>query len=392
MIKYICIFILNAFLCYSQSYKPFINQILENNMEIKIYSEYLNGVSLDTKINNFLPDPQISYSYMANNDISNLNKQEFSISQSFEFPYSYIIKSDIASFQDSVNKYKFYEFKKAILLKSFEKLSEYIFNQKYIAQLIEVALNYENIVKAMQTKFDKAEIGLTDLNKVKVNYATAKYKLDNARITLNNIVYDINKLNGGINSNLELFNYDELPLKDNWDTLIQSLVEADHNIQAFNNQIELEDKKLALAKISYLPTLSVAYHYEKDLDLDFSGIQLGMSIPLFENKSKVPKAENELSLIKLQKQNYLNEYIFRKKKLFEKATLLKKIIEAQKQYIDTNQSNINKKSLDSAYISLTQYFYDNTLYYDAQNSILESELEYYKTLYELNIEIIMNEY
>ena len=102
MNKYILLIIISLSSAYSQNYENVIKQILSNNKEIEVFGEYLNSNTLESKFNNLPSNPDFEYSFLKGSGIMNANKQEFVISQPFEFPTIYSIKSDISFSQFSI--------------------------------------------------------------------------------------------------------------------------------------------------------------------------------------------------------------------------------------------------------------------------------------------------
>lgn len=383
MYKIITFMLLIYSYSFSQGYESIITSIVNNNKELKAYNQYLNSVNIESKFNNLPLNPEIEYAYLKGNSSS---KQELIISQPFEFPTIYSIKSDISSSQFSVNNLKLKELKKQVILNSYNLLNDYIYQNKLIAQLEERELNYANILKTLEVKFQKADIGILELNKAKSSYASIKAKLNLAKVELNYLKSSIINLNGGANIEININEYPKIELDQNLDSLIISLSKNDFNNQLFVKEKELNDNKLSLAKSGWLPTFGVGYRQENEADIDFSGIQLNMSIPLFENQNKVPKAESDLNYVDLKHQAYISNFNNEKKRLFERAKLLESLLNEQRSLIDYKQYEMNTKSLEVGHISLSQFYLDNTIYYEVIDSILEIELDYQKSLNSLFIE------
>jgi hypothetical protein len=64
-------------------------------------------------------------------------------------------------------------------------------------------------------------------------------------------------------------------------------------------------------------------------------------------------------------------------------------LEEQKELVDFSQLELNKKSYELGHISLTQYYLDNTLYYEIVDSIQDIELQYYEILSDMLTELLL---
>ena len=377
---------------FSQDYQSVINQILENNKQIKVIEEQLNGIYLESKINSLPLNPEIEYSYLKNNKLNNGDKQEFLFSLPFEFPTIYSIKSEISALQNSVNKLKLKEFKKKVILNTYNLLTEITYKRKIMLQLISRIEDYENIYNAVKIQFEKSEIGILEFNKAKSLFLTYKAKLNYVIIEVKSLETALIELNGGKEIKFISLEYPIKELPINFDSILVVLKEKDFVNKAFEEEINLQSNKVSVAKLGWLPSFSLGYRYENEPEFNYSGLQFSLSIPLFENQNKVPKQESEKTLIKLQQQTYLTEFEIEKKKLIESASLWKKLIDEQRDIIDDEHFKLTKKSFEAGNISLTQYFIDNSIYYETTDSILEAEYNFHKAINALMIELFANSY
>jgi outer membrane protein, heavy metal efflux system len=389
MLKYMMIFILCLSIVYSEPYQDALKQIRANNKEIKAYQEYLNSIYLDSKTNTLPLNPTVEYSYLTGSGVVDWKKQELIISQPFDFPTVYFLRSDIASLQSSANQFQLKEFEKSVLKNAQAVMIELIYLKKKVNELAKRFEVAENILKTVQIKFDKGEVGILELNKTKSSFSIAKLKLNMAKIEMNSAISELRNMNGG--EQLQFTPTDYWPLEFNpiYDSLYNQLKEADYYYKSLEEEKKLNDKKLSLAKNGWLPGFDVGYRQEKDNDYDLKGVRLQMSLPIFENSNKVPKAQSELSLTDLKIQSYNSKFYLEKKRMFDKTLQLKSLLDEQKSLADYSQLELTKKSYELGHISLTQFYVDNTIYFEIMDSILETEMEYNKALNDLLQELII---
>jgi len=243
------------------------------------------------------------------------------------------------------------------------------------------------MLKTVQTKFDKGDVGVLELNKVKSNLSIAKSKLNMAKIEMGSTLSELFNINGGEQLQLNLADYWVLEIHSNFDSLFKKLKEADYSKKSYEEEKKLFDKKLSLAKSGWLPNFDIGYRQETGTDLTLNGVRMQMSLPLFENTNKVPKAESDLNFVELKIQSYNSKFYIEKKMIFDKSVQLKATLDEQRSLADFSQLELNKKSYELGHISLTQFYYDNTIYFEIMDSILETEMEYNKALSELLIEL-----
>jgi outer membrane protein TolC len=394
MLKYLLISILIYIQSLSpviaQSYKDVLKQISTNNKEIKAYKEYLNSVNIESKTNSLPFNPKIEYSYLSGSGNVNGNKQELIISQPFDFPTIYFLKSDISTLQSSANQLHLKEFEKNIIRTAQNLIIEYIFLIKTVDELNKRFELADKMLKTVQVKFDKGDVGVLELNKVKSNLSISKSKLNIAKIELNSVQSELVNINGGQPLQLNFTDYWMIEISSDFDSLFNKIKEADFYNKSLEEEKKLFDKKLSLAKSGWLPNFDVGYRQETEADFEYKGVRLQMTLPIFENYNKVPKAESELNLSDLKIQSYNSKFYLEKKRTYEKTVLLKSLLDDQKSLADYSQLELTKKSYELGHISLTQFYVDNTIYFEIRDSILDMEMEYYKSVSDLFLEINFN--
>ena len=106
----------------------------------------------------------------------------------------------------------------------------------------------------------------------------------------------------------------------------------------------------------------------------FSGVTVGMSIPLWENKNKIKLATAQQQVaLEIANDTKLQSYN-RLKGEFEKAKNLQKtLISYQEALQSVNSSELLKKALDAGELSLIEYMMELTLYYETNDKFLSIE-------------------
>ncbi|MBM2814583.1 MAG: CusA/CzcA family heavy metal efflux transporter [Ignavibacteria bacterium] len=391
IVKYTLIFILSFSSANAQSYKDVLKQIIANNKEIKAYKEYLNSINIESRTNNLPLNPKVEYSFLSGKGSIEGNKQELIVSQPFEFPTVYFLKSDIALLRSSANKFHLKEFEKSILISAQNLLIDFIYLKKKVEELTKRYALAETMLKTVQIKFDKGDVGILELNKTKSALSIANSKLNMAKIEKNSTQSELVNINGGEQLQFNIADYWQIEFSPDFDSLFNKLKEADYYNKSLEEEKRLYGKKLSLAKSGWLPGFDIGYRQETESDFSYKGVRLQMSLPLFENTNKVPKAESELNLSDLKIQSYNSKFYIEKKRLLAQSVELKSSLNEQRGLTDFSQLELNKKSYELGHISLTQFYIDNTIYYEIIDSMLETEREYNKAVVELLVELTVSD-
>lgn len=125
-----------------------------------------------------------------------------------------------------------------------------------------------------------------------------------------------------------------------------------------------------------LPKLSAGYLSEKVVGQQFQGITAGISIPLWENKNTVKYAIAKTAAIKSFESDTKLVFYNQLKTQYAKVKALQKNVTDYRVSLELlDNSALLKKSLDLGEISLTEYFYEISIYYDSIIALLDAEKE-----------------
>ena len=89
-----CLFFVNGF-SQNKNIEELLNEIEQNNTELKGYQSFIESQQLENRSNNNLPDPQLSGFYLPFGDNETGDYTEYQLSQSFEFPTVYAARGKL---------------------------------------------------------------------------------------------------------------------------------------------------------------------------------------------------------------------------------------------------------------------------------------------------------
>jgi outer membrane protein TolC len=372
----------------AQSIDDAVRVILSNNKLLKAQMEYVNTINLEYKTNNLPPNPSISYTHLLNNADNDLNRTELIVGQKFDFPTTYFIKSDIARKRGELGRFEIDTYRKSIIHKAKDALIEFVFLGKMQSRLSERIQIAQNLVEIAQKRHESGDIGITDYNKAR----TELLKLRNAQ-SINDSEIEfvqnrITELNGGIQVDLSELRLNDEQSLPTLDELFEQIHSKSSELQSLQRENDLMESKLKLANHQWLPGIELGYRQDNEHGTRYSGIHLGLSIPIFENMNKVSKAKSELQLVSLKINSYQNELKLNKKRLFDKVLATRNAINDYTEILSTsNNATLLRKSLDSGNISMLEYYFELGYYYEIEDSLIRLQSIYEKALSELTLEL-----
>lgn len=369
----VCLFFGNVF-SQSQTVDDILNQIEQNNIELKSYQSYIDGQKLQDKSGNNLPNPQLSGYYLPFGENQSDDYTEFEISQSFEFPTVYSARSKWNNLKAEQLQITFTKKRQEVLLKAKQGLINLFILQKQKSIETERKLQNQEVFQQVQQLFNKEQVGILDLNKAKIAWIQEQFAVDQLETEIQNQIAILQTLNGGKTmalDNLQL----EIPIQiQALETLWTEKLEKDSKLLELKATEATALQNVQLEKNKVLPNLALGYNYQGVNGSNYSGIYGGLSIPLWNsiNKVKAAQAQYEYQqsstevaqqLLYAQVNQEYNQY----QMLFDKYTEYQDTIET------LNSEDLLFKAYSLGEYSFLEYYMEMQFYRGATDKKLQME-------------------
>ena len=161
-----CLFFVNGF-SQDKNIGELLNEIEQNNTELKGYQSFIESQQLENKSTNNLPDPQLSGYYLPFGDNATGNYTEYEISQSFEFPTVYGSRNKWNDLKSIQLQTSYSKKRQEVLLDAKTVLIELAFFQKQKDIETERRTQSKQVFDQIQELYNKEQVGILDLNKAK---------------------------------------------------------------------------------------------------------------------------------------------------------------------------------------------------------------------------------
>lgn len=351
-------------------------EIESNNTKLSAYRNLNEAQKLENKTGIFPDNPEIGFNYLWGNPAGVGNRQDFSISQSFDFPTSYGIKKKIANAKNTQSDLDFELNRKSILFQAKTICNQLIYLNALNVMLGKRLDDAGNIAKAYKIKFESGDINIIENNKARFNLLNTQKELEANRTDREALLAELTGLNGGKTIDFDQSNFTSVTLPPDFNIWFKENEATNIYLQQTSNQIEISEKQIKLSKALSLPKFSGGYMSESVVGESFKGVAVGMSIPLWENKNKVKLATAQQQVaIEIANDTKLQNYN-RLKGMYEKAISLQKTLASYKEALQmVNSTNLLKKALDAGELSLIEYMLELTLYYETADKFLSVENE-----------------
>lgn len=360
-------------------------EVEKNNTTLVALRKSVNAEKIGNKTGIYLQNPEIEFNYLWGSPSAIGNRTDFSVKQSFDFPTAYSYRGQISNLKNEQAELEYQKQRRDILQQ---------------ARLLCVDISYQNALKAeydrrldhakqiadvFKKKLNAGETNILDFNKVQVHWLSLSKELEKVEIECNTLLAELARLNGGNALTLEESVFATQPLSPDFEQWYAQAEQNNPALQWLRQELDITQKQKQLQVAKNLPKLYAGYMSEKVVGQQFQGITLGVTIPLWENKNTVKYAEAKAMEVEGFQADSKVQFYNEMETLHTKALALKNSTNSYREGLSQLSNNeLLSKALDKGEISLGEYLFELSVYYDSWEQLLEMEKELNLTIAELS--------
>ncbi len=359
-----------------------LRSVEENNKDIQANGQLTQSLKLESRIDNNLPDPSVTYSHLFGNKEGMGFTGEFIASQSFDFPTLYVQKHKLTKAKYAGLDKQAMAFRQQILLQAKEICLDLVLLNQQKSLLATRLRNAEQLSALYATRLERGDANILETNKINLELLNAKTEArmnETARISK---LQELATLNGGsaIEFNdttyatvLEIVSFEELRLE---------ALESDPTLQTLRSNQATAVRQMSVNKAKGLPSFELGYRMNPSSGGErFNGFLVGISIPLFSNRNnvKLAKAQARYAEMQLESSSFTVESELRQ--LYNESVALKHSMDEYQGVLDgQNNLVLLNKAIQSGQISMIEYFVDVTTFYQSMQNYMQLQNQYQKAL------------
>ncbi len=370
--------VLSGLLCinisvFSQSsLDTLLSRVIQNSPAITGAGQYYKNVRIASRTNLYPENPELEYYYLWGSPENLGDRTNFSISQSFEFPGVYtkrakLSKGGVEKASDIVDNVK-----QETLLEAKKLWIEKVYLNRIQLIVLNRLGKAEQVNSYLRIQFENGEISKLRYNKVQLLISSLRSEMRQLEAESAALDTRITWISGGNYLVIEdsSYHFQEQTLLD---TVLQRFLSGPL-YQAYLKEVELQNLQMKLTRASGMPKFKTGYFSEKVLGTQFQGVQLGITIPIWENANKVKAAEGEIIAAELAADKYRTNEMSNIMQLHTKYKSYQKQKEELSYALEHgNDPEIMALAVKAGEISLIEYFYETGLYYSVQKDLWMTE-------------------
>lgn len=369
-------FVLFGFNNYAQNtINSVLTEVEKNNSTLSACRKSIDAQKIENKTGIMPHNPEIEFNYLWGKPSAIGNRTDFSIRQSFDFPTVYSYKNQIS---DSRNEQAELEYKKQrtdILHQTRLLCIQLTYYNALRAELIARRAAALKIADAYKAKFNAGDVGILDYNKAQIHLLTVSKELENTQIEQAAAMSELTALNGGNTVSFPDSTFTMQTIPADFDTWYSTVEASNPVLQWLKQEITVSEKQVKLSTAKSLPKFSAGYMRENVVGEQFQGVSVGISIPLWENKNTVKYAKAQSIAIQSKEVDAKQQFYSKVKSDYAKAIALQQsVADYSSKLSEYSNVELLGKAFNKGEISLTEYMYELSLYYENKVFVLENEM------------------
>jgi len=379
------ILIIFNFEVFSQSnIENVLAEISRNNKSLIANSQLLESKKLESKIGLSLSNPFAEVTNLFGPSRNIGNQTEFKLIQSFDFPTAYSKRNKLSDLKIQQTNFERQIIRQEILLEAKLICLELIYLNKKKKQLLKRTETTEILYNLYQTKLEKGEGNILDLNKAKINLLNIKTDLMVVVNKIDELNQKLTGLNGGSKIIFTDTVYPVIPLIPEFVTLENIIQTNDPLRKTLLQEKLISQSQIELSKTLSLPKFEVGYYYLGLPNQKYNGFHFGVSIPLWENNYRTDFHRSRTLYSNLEIEAHKNEYYYEIKQQYGRYETLQEAVKEYKEILEsTDSEDILLNALKIGELSAIDYFLEVNYFYSSYDKFLELEKEYHKVIAEL---------
>lgn len=374
----------------AQSSFPFetiLQEVEEHSPRIGALKAQLNASLSEIRQSNVLEDPEVEFAYFFGDPSSVGNRWDLGVSQSFDFPTTYLHRRRVAR-QAGVNvQWQYRAERQNILLQAHQLCIEWVYYNGIIALSGRQLSLADQLEKAAARQLEAGDLSILDYNKVRMDLQTRKSDRDRLLMEREAVVQELQALNGDYPLSLidtaYAFSLQALPA--DFETWWEEVATRSPMLRYAEGEVERARQEVRVAKSEWWPKLSLGYASENGKEESLYGVVLGVSLPAWNNRHKVRQARAAETAARQEALDKRLVFMSQLRSLHRKAqTQYRAAVELAELLRSQDTERLLAKAYEEGALTKEEYLTNRIEYMDLQRQLLSDQRDYQLSLSELS--------
>lgn len=324
-------------------------------------------------------DPEVEFEYLWPSSAGELNRWSVGVSQEIPDFRKMRAAGKVVKAIDNQKRFDRQALEKEARYDAEQKLIRLIGAKRDLEMLRRIHDNFDSLTVTYNRAWEKGEVTILDLNKIKIEHARASSANSQAEGEVAALVSEIISLSNGTITEEELAMLSDYPafvtIPETAD--VDAVVKSSAQYKAMEEQVKVADAKVGFASKSRFPQLSLGYSHAYEDGNHFNGISAGLTLPLFSRSSEKSAAMAERLSAGESTRRGLAEMVASVKGDMARGAVLRKQLKMLAPAVEnTNNFRLLKLALEGGEISLLDYLQEVSYFVEAAREYNAARLDY----------------
>ncbi|KAF0129217.1 MAG: hypothetical protein FD155_2706 [Bacteroidetes bacterium] len=361
-----------------------LKEIEKNNTSLSAIRKNINADKIGNKTGLNPRNPEVEFNYLWGNPSVIGNRTDFNIRQSFDFPTAYSYKSQISDMKNEQAELEYKKQRNEVLFQARVVCLKLTYYNALMVELSKRRVSAMQVADAHKVKYSVGDVGILEYNKSQINLLNVTKEWENTGIERNAVLTELANLNGGISINFtdSLFSNQTIPADfEQWFTTVEANIPL---LQWLKHEIDITTKEVKLNSALSLPKFYGGFMSEKIIGQQFQGVTIGTTIPLWENKNTVKYVKAKAIAIQSIEADAKLQFYNNLKAIHARVIALQRSVSDYRDKLTLySNSDLLEKAFFKGEISLAEYIYELSLFYESVDKLLEMEKNFNVALAEM---------
>ncbi|MBO4646517.1 MAG: TolC family protein [Bacteroidales bacterium] len=350
--------------------------VCEHNLTYKALQQQAEAERAGLRVGLAPEDPEVEFAWLWGSPASVGPRVDFSVTQSFDFPTSYVYRSRVARLRDSQTQLSCEVHRRELLLEVGKLYYGIVYQNARIEDVRHCLQYLSEVSEATQQKFNAGECNVFDFKRVRLAELNMRQTLAQAETELSVMLLEMKRLNGGEELEISESIFPEIQLPPDFDVWYV-FVECLHpGFQWWDMESRISQEQIRVEKSGWALQLRAGYMREQVPSETFQGVKVGLSLPLWRNLNSVKqsKLQNSAAMLRMADEEF--EFYNRLHAAYlHAAALQQQMADYQELLESVDADELLQKALASGQISLTDYLSEMSLYHESHERLLQMQYE-----------------
>lgn len=368
----------------NQQLSDLIHQIEQNHTGLMALKRAFAAEKAANRVGLAPEDPRVEVNYLKPNPRLADHRLDYSITQDLDFPTVYRWRRKVAQGQDQLVDQQYLLQRSEVVSQAVQTWLQWVYFQEENRILRQQHDYAERLLTAFEQAFEAGSVSALERNRARIHAAQAQRSLKMNEIELRATEQQLLRLNGGQAIDQLPTQYPDWALPTSFNEWFAEISGQQGEMQVLLAELEVNKQQQSLARAMQWPSLSVGYMREQDIEVDFKGVTVGVSIPLWHNRQRTRHARLQQQAQESLIADAEQQFYLKQQHLFDKASALWEEVTALRSTLaDSREPSLLQKALNLGQITLIDYLVELGIYYQLHEQLLTAEWDYYLTQAEM---------